>query len=145
MSTGTVARDLRANDNSQISALSQFCTSEEWSGDMSTGLLKIGPQAMAFHGLQSAECGLLNLVRCYEMADRKKILELFEQATTDSSSFCFSTTIQSGTRCRQPVFCIGESSGLEKKFSGTIYGVFVFPNFTLEPGQMAAGLVFTPH
>lgn len=112
--------------------LSQFCFSEAWSGDLSTGLLKLGTRAVAMHGLDSGECGLLNLVRRYDANDRSKLLELFEQATTHSSSFCFSTTIHNPLNGRrQPLFCIGESTGLERKYSGTIYGVFLFPHFAL--------------
>ena len=125
-------KDFRANDNSQASGLSQFCVSENWTGDMSTGLLKLGGRTVQIHGLKSGECGLLNLVRCYDTIDRNKILELFEQATTHASSFCFSTTICNARGNRQPVFCIGESSGLEKKFSGSIFGVFMFPRFAMD-------------
>lgn len=119
--------------------LSQFSFSEAWSGDLATGLLKLGERAVAMHGLDSGECGLLNLVRRYDPNDRAKLLELFEQATTHSSSFCFSTIIHNPLNGRrQPVFCIGESTGLERKYSGTIYGVFLFPHFTLNQDGLAA-------
>jgi hypothetical protein len=124
--------DFWANDNSQASALSQFCVSENWTGDMSTGLLKLGARTVQIHGLKNAECGLLNLVRCYDQIDRNKILEPFEQATTHASSFCFSTTISNARGHRQPVFCIGESSGLEMKLSGSIVGIFMFPRFAMD-------------
>lgn len=132
-----------ANDNDQLAFLSQFCASEAWSGDLASGLLKIGEKALAHHGLSNNECGLLNLIRCYETIDRNKILELFEQATTHSSSFCFSTTIHKSNGTRQPVFCVGESTGLEKKFSGSILGVFLFPHFELESGSITTGPVFS--
>ena len=133
------------NDSQSLSVLSQFCATETWSGDLSTGLLKVGERAMGYHRLDSPECGLLNLIRCYDPADRTKILELFEQATTHSSTFCFSTTI-TGTATNRPraIFCMGESSGLEKKFSGRILGVFLFPHFTLEPGHTLAGSIYAP-
>ncbi|WP_442966916.1 hypothetical protein [Rhizobium sp. C4] len=119
--------------------LSQFCVSEAWSGDLSTGLLKLGERAVSMHGLDSGECGLLNLVRRYDPNDRAKLLELFEQATTHSSSFCFSTIIHNPLNGRrQPLFCIGESTGLERKYSGTIYGVFLFPHFTLQQDAAVA-------
>lgn len=130
--------DLRANDNIQASALSHFCVSENWTGDMSTGLLKLGGRTVQIHGLRSGECGLLNLVRCYDTVDRNKILELFEQATTHASSFCFSTTISNVHGRRQPVFCVGESNGLEKKFSGSIFGVFMFPRFAMDLNPLFA-------
>jgi len=113
--------------------LQQFCASEGWSGDLSTGLFRLGEKAAAIHGLRDGECGLLNFVRCYDPADRNHVLELFEQAATSCSSFCFSTTIaleEHGQK--QPLFCIGESSGLEQRYSGTITGVFFFPRFLVE-------------
>lgn len=113
--------------------LEQFCVSESWSGDLSTGLFRLGEKAAAIHGLRDGECGLLNFVRCYDTADRNHVLELFEQAATTCSSFCFSTTIaleEAGQK--QPLFCIGESSGLEQRYSGTITGVFFFPRFLVD-------------
>ena len=56
----------------------------------------------------------------------------FEQAAASSSSFCFSTTIHLDGAPRQPVFCVGESTGLEEKYSGSIIGVFIFPRFQID-------------
>ncbi len=112
--------------------LSQFCFSEGWSGDLSNGLFRLGERAAAMHGLNEAECGLLNLVRCYDTTDRNHVLALFEQAATTSSSFCFSTTIILASGQKQPVFCVGESAGLEQRYSGSMLGVFFFPRFQLE-------------
>ena len=61
-----------------------------------------------------------------------RVLELFEQAAASSSSFCFSTTIHLDGAPRQPVFCVGESTGLEEKYAGTIIGVFIFPRFQID-------------
>ncbi|MCA1403635.1 hypothetical protein I6F26_03320 [Ensifer sp. IC3342] len=113
----------------------QFCVSEGWSGDLTTGLFVLGDKAAAIHGLRESECGLLNFVRCYDPADRNHVLELFEQAATTSSTFCFSTTIILETGQRQPLFCIGESSGLEERYSGSMLGVFFFPRFLIEGAQ----------
>jgi hypothetical protein len=121
--------------------LNQFCFSEGWSGDLSNGLFRLGESAAAMHGLHQPECGLLNLVRCYDSADRNHVLELFEQAATTSSSFCFSTTIIPASGQKQPVFCIGESSGLEQRYSGSMLGVFFFPRFQLE----TKGRIFSHH
>lgn len=112
--------------------LGQFCVSEGWSGDLSNGLFRIGDNAASLHGLQQRECGLLNLVRCYDQTDRNHVLELFEQAATTSSSFCYSTTIITASGNKQPVFCVGESSGLEQRYSGALQGMFFFPRFQLE-------------
>jgi hypothetical protein len=121
--------------------LSQFCFSEGWSGDLSNGLFRLGESAAAMHGLQQTECGLLNLVRCYDSADRNHVLALFEQAATTASSFCFSTTIILASGQKQPVFCIGESTGLEQRYSGALLGVFLFPRFQLE----AKGRILNHH
>lgn len=120
--------------DSDSNLLYQFSFSEGWAGDMSNGVIKLGERATALHGLDGPECGLLSMMRSYDPHDRAHILELFEQAATSSSTFCYSTTIVMGTGQRQPVFCIGESNGLEQKYSGSMIGVFVFPRFTLAPG-----------
>lgn len=133
--------DSFARGESGLEMLGQFCSSEGWSGDLSNGLFRLGESAAAMHGLNQAECGLLNLVRCYDSADRNHVLALFEQAATTSSSFCFSTTIVLSSGQKQPVFCIGESTGLEQRYSGSILGVFFFPRFQLE----ARRHVFTRH
>ncbi|CAN7226612.1 hypothetical protein LJR098_000763 [Rhizobium sp. LjRoot98] len=133
--------DSFARGESELDMLVQFCSSEGWSGDLSNGLFRLGENAAAMHGLNQAECGLLNLIRCYDSADRNHVLALFEQAATTSSSFCFSTTIILASGQKQPVFCIGESTGLEQRYSGSILGVFFFPRFQLE----ARRHVFTHH
>ncbi|SMD16657.1 hypothetical protein SAMN05880593_13020 [Rhizobium sp. RU36D] len=115
--------------------LSQLCISENWIGDLSNGVIRLGERAAALHGLDNSECGLLSMMRCYDPHDRAQILELFEQAATSSCSFCFSTTIVSRTAQRQPVFCIGESNGLEQRHSGSMVGIFVFPRFQLATGS----------
>lgn len=112
--------------------LGQFCFSEGWSADLSNGLFQLGEGAASLHGLRQSECGLLNLVRCYDNADRNHVLELFEQAATTSARFCFSTTIILASGHKQPVFCVGESNGLEQQYSGSLVGVFLFPRFQLD-------------
>lgn len=112
--------------------LNQFCFSDEWAGNLSSGLFRLGETAAAMHGLRQPDCGLLNLVRCYDSADRNHVFRLFEQAATTPSSFCFSTTIMLASGQKQPVFCIGESSGLAQRNSGAMLGVFFFPRFQLE-------------
>ncbi|MDI7864788.1 hypothetical protein MRS76_22935 [Rhizobiaceae bacterium n13] len=118
----------------QHDLLTQFCLSENWVADMSNGVINLGDRAARLHDLPAQECGLLSLIRSYEQQDRTRILELFEQAATTSSSFCFSTTIVRGSNHRQPLFCVGESTGLEQRFSGSMIGVFLFPRFQLDSG-----------
>jgi hypothetical protein len=130
--------DAPFTDDLQTSAsehdlLSQFCMSERWVGDLANGVIRLGARALALHGSLSAECGLLSLMRCYDPADRPHILELFEQASTVSSHFCYSTTVAVAGGHRQPVFCTGQSSGLEQKQAGSMVGIFIFPHFQLQP------------
>ncbi len=115
--------------------LSQFCASEAWTGNLNNGLLKLGDVATNMHGLKENECGLLALIRCYDPNDRHQLLHILEQATTKNSSFCYSTMIHIGKDIKRPVFCIGESSGLENHDMGKIHGVFIFPSFKLKSAQ----------
>lgn len=123
-------------DHSDNECLAQYCVTERWTGDLSNGLFQLGERASRLHGLDQRSCGLLNLVRCYTPQDRAHVLELFEQAATVSSSFCFSTTVEVAGAPRQPVMCVGESMGLEQRYAGAIVGVFIFPRFQLDnPGS----------
>ncbi len=115
--------------------VAQFSISEAWTGDLSSGMLRLGEWSAMLHGLSARECGLLSLIRCYDRKDRSHVLELFEQAATLCSSFCFSTTIIMPNGLRQPLFCMGESNGLEEKYSGSLVGVFLFPRFKLEDAR----------
>ncbi|WP_132551994.1 hypothetical protein [Rhizobium azibense] len=118
--------------------LAQFSVFEAWQGDFSSGMIRLGDWSSMLHGLSAHECGLLSLLRCYDPKDRGHIIALLEQATTVSSSFCFSTTIMMPNGLCQPVFCMGQSSGVEKKFSGSMAGVFIFPRFTQEGSNQTA-------
>lgn len=127
-----------AVDDNAIELLNRFSMAEGWVGDLANGVLRLGDCAKTLHGVEGPECGLLSMMRCYEVQDRAHILELFEQAATTSSSFCYSTTIHHGDGRRQPVFCIGESSGLEEPTAiGTMAGVFVFPRFKISAAALA--------
>jgi hypothetical protein len=107
--------------------ISKYCATESWTGDLSNGLFQIGRIGSYFHGLEEGECGLLTLLRCYEPNDRVSILELLENASAMPSSFCFSTYIIGGPGERQPLMCVGESTGFIENAQGTMQGVFVFP------------------
>lgn len=121
-----------APDNETLTA---YCVTERWSGDLSSGLFALGEKAAAVHGLPQRTCGLLGLIRCYRPQDHAHLLELFEQAASASSSFCFSTAIDLGGTPGQPVFCIGESTGLEQRYAGSITGVFILPRFPADPAS----------
>ncbi|HVK90994.1 MAG TPA: hypothetical protein VM468_06240 [Mycoplana sp.] len=117
--------------------LAQYCITERWTGDLSNGLFQLGDKAARMHGLEQRNCGLLNLVRRYDPLDRAHVLELFEQAATASSTFCFSTAIEINSTLRQPVFCVGESTGLEQRYAGSIVGLFIFPRFPFDQAGLA--------
>ncbi|MFF2320658.1 hypothetical protein ACFVTJ_06375 [Agrobacterium sp. NPDC058088] len=109
--------------------LSHFFISEEWSGELSSGVIRLGEHTSFMHGLPPGECGLLNLVRCYDRGDHARVLELFEKVSAEPSRFCFSTSVSILPAMRQPVICMGESSGFEDGQQGRISGLFLFPRF----------------
>ncbi|OOO20957.1 hypothetical protein [Agrobacterium pusense] len=109
--------------------LARFFISEEWSSELSSGVIRLGEHASFMHGLPPGECGLLSLVRCYDRADHARVLELFEQASSAPSRFCFSTGISMLPTLRQPVICMGESFNFEDGQPGRITGLFLFPRF----------------
>lgn len=128
--TRSPATILAPTDNEtgfDASVVGKYCASDEWSGNLANGLFLLGKLGEELHGLPSAECGLLTLLRCYDEADRVKILELLESASSSASSFCFSTHIISGPADGQPVLCIGHSSGFGDSHAGRMHGVFIFP------------------
>lgn len=99
---------------------------EEWTGDFNSGVLKLGIRTSMLHGLNSLECGLLAITRCYPHKDSASILEIFEKAAARASSFCYSSMIITNPLMKQPVFCMGHSTVTENQ-SGCIAGVFIFP------------------
>ena len=122
--------ELEAGFDSAV--LGKYCATDEWSGDLSNGLFRLGRLGEQLHGLSSPECGLLTLLRCYGEGDRIRILELLESASSSASSFCFSTHIVSGAAEGQPVLCIGHSTGFSEELDGRMHGVFIFPRMPLE-------------
>ena len=124
--------EIGADDEFDNAVLVKYCASDEWSGDLSNGLFQLGQLGEQLHGLQAAECGLLTLLRCYEDADRIRILELLESASASASSFCFSTHIIAGPAAGQPVLCVGHSSGFGDDNDGRMHGVFIFPRMPVE-------------
>lgn len=112
--------------------IGKFCATDEWSGDLSNGLFRLGQLSEQLHGLSGPECGLLTLLRCYGEGDRIRILELLEAASSSASSFCFSTHIVAGPAEDQPVLCIGHSTGFGDELDGRMHGVFIFPRIPLE-------------
>ena len=112
--------------------IAHFCQFEDWSADLATGVFRFGAKAREMHGLpDEGDCGLLNLIRCYEADDRRHVLELFETAAMGSSSFCYSTTVVHDDGTLRPLMCIGESVHYSDEGGGSITGLFIFPCFHL--------------
>jgi len=125
-------------DASHAATLSQFTVSEGWAGDLSNGVIKLGDRATVLHGLDGPECGLLSMMRCYEPHDRGHILELFEQAATSSSVFCYSTTYCDERQSSTAGLLQSDESrtGWEgRPRPAAVAGVFVFPRFQLAVGS----------
>lgn len=108
----------------------RFCFSESWTGDLASGLFRLGAISEELHGLGVAECGLLTLLRCYEATDRFNILEILENASSAATSFCFSTFIKAESGEMQPVICIGESSGFDGQAAAHMHGIFLYPRLS---------------
>ncbi|PWW01594.1 hypothetical protein DFR52_102257 [Hoeflea marina] len=118
--------------------LAHYCEFNSWTADLRTGIFNISDEARSHHGLSSDDnCGLLNLIRCYNPNDRHHILELFETASTSGSAFCFSTTVTRADGSQQPMMCVGESSNFADDGGGSMAGVFVFPRFRIPFAEQA--------
>lgn len=95
---------------------------EEWSAELATGILSLGPETAALHGVSVPSCGIMDLIRLYDSADLATVLQALEDAATSTSSFVFSTSIRPAPGLYRPVFCSGlsETDGT----TGTIRGTF---------------------
>lgn len=111
--------------------LEHFCRIEEWSADTETGQIQLGPISSKLHGVDMMNCGLSNIIACYEKKDQTSILQIFETVTSESTSFTYTTTLECEHGTQQPVFCIGESD-LDEKNDGFITGIFIFPYVPLD-------------
>ncbi len=106
--------------------LSHFFISEEWSGDLSSGVIKLGEHASFMHGLPQGECGLLSLIRCYDRGHHDRVLEIFEQASAAPSRFCFSTGLFTLPAMRQPLICMGDPRVSRSASKGAFRGSSCF-------------------
>lgn len=95
---------------------------EDWSAELATGILSLGPETAALHGVASASCGIMDIIRLYDVADLTKVLQVLEDAATNSTAFAYSTSIRPAPGLYRPVFCSGlsETDGM----TGTIRGTF---------------------
>jgi hypothetical protein len=95
---------------------------EEWSAELATGILSLGPETAALHGVTGPSCGIMDLIRLYDSADLTKVLQALEDAATSASTFVFSTSIRPAPDLYRPVFCSGRSE--TDGTTGTICGTF---------------------
>lgn len=104
---------------------------EEWSADLSTGLLRLGPETAVLHGVSGTRCGIMELVRLYDPADRQKVLLALEEAATISTAVSFAATIRPGPGLHRPVFCFGRSETADEK-GGIVRGTFAVARLCLD-------------
>jgi hypothetical protein len=105
---------------------------EEWHADLATGLLVLGPETTALHGMTTrSPCGIMDLIRLYDSADLSKVLQTLEDAATVSTTFTFATTLRPGPGLYRPVFCFGQSETADG-MGGTIHGTFAIARLCVE-------------
>ena len=111
---------------------------EEWSAELSTGLVWLGPETAALHGAAGTRCGIMDLLHLYDPADWQKVLLALEEAATISTTFNFATTIRPGPGLYRPVFCFGRSY-TEDGISGTIHATFAISRRCLTMAAASRG------
>ena len=116
----------RGADNQSSDDQFDYCVSEAFRGDLSTGSIVLGERTSAAHGLNTRSSGLLAITRVYSTHDRMRVLNIFEEACMRSTRFSFHTTILSDSGADIPILCTGETLVSTDGKSGLIKGVFVF-------------------
>lgn len=106
---------------------------EEWSAELSTGLVRLGPETAAMHGAAGIPCGIMDLIRLYDPVDWAKVLQALEDAATIATDFNFATTIRPGPGLYRPVFCFGRSE-LAEGTGGEIHGTFAVARLCVDMG-----------
>ena len=104
---------------------------EEWSAELSTGLVWLGPETAMLHGAAATRCGIMDLIQVYDPGDWQKVLLALEEAATIPTTFSFATTIRPGPGLYRPVFCVGRSETIDGT-SGIIQGTFAVARLCLE-------------
>ncbi|WDZ77335.1 hypothetical protein PWG15_02115 [Ensifer adhaerens] len=99
---------------------------EAWRCDLATGIFQLGQQTTALLGISAPSCGVIDLVRAYDRKDRPTVLNILEQASASSSSFCFTAMVHVPTLKAQ-LFCIGRSALGTPGGEDLLQGVFAFP------------------
>jgi hypothetical protein len=121
----SLVRNEASREEPDVSAMSTFCATEEWYGDLETGLLRVGMMTRQILDLQGgSEQGLLSLLQRFDPADHGEMIDEFERAASEPTRFSFATKVVGGSTPGQAVFCIGRSS--VRGSYGAIEGIFIF-------------------
>lgn len=104
---------------------------EEWSAELSTGLVWLGSETASLHGTTETRCGIMDLMCLYDPADWQRVLLALEEAATVSTTFSFATTLRPGPGLYRPVFCFGRSETADGT-GGIIEGTFAIARLCLE-------------
>jgi hypothetical protein len=110
-----------------------FFVCEAWSAELATGLLTLGPETGALHGVGRTRCGIMDLIRFYDPIDWHKVLQALEEAATISTALRFATTIRPAPGLHRPVFCFGQSDTVDGR-GGSIHGTFAVARLCVELG-----------
>lgn len=111
--------------------LEDFFVCEEWDAELGTGLISLGPQTAALHGIAATPCGIMDLVRLYDLGDRQRVLLALEEAATISTKFSYATTLRPSPGLFRPVFCFGQSETVDGT-AGVIHGTFAVARLCIE-------------
>lgn len=112
-------------------ALESAFVCEEWSAELSTGLVWLGPETAALHAVAGTRCGIMDLIQLYDPGDWQKVLLALEEAATIATTFSFVTAIRPGPGLYRPVFCFGRSETIDGT-GGIIQGTFAVARLCLE-------------
>lgn len=99
---------------------------EAWRCDLATGIFQLGQRTAGLLGIPAPSCGVIDLVRAYDRKDRPTVLNILEQATASSSSFCFTAMVRA-PMSKALLFCIGRSVLDTPDGKDLLQGVFAFP------------------
>lgn len=118
---------LAAHDNWMRSLDEGTYLMEAWRCDLATGIFQLGQQTAALLGTSTSSCGVIDLVRAYDRKDRPTVLNILEQATASSSSFCFTAMVRAPTSQAAQLLCIGQSVLDAPDGVDVLQGIFAFP------------------
>ncbi|OCP04824.1 MULTISPECIES: hypothetical protein [unclassified Ensifer] len=99
---------------------------EAWHCDLASGVFHLGRKTAHLLGVPALSCGIVDLVRAHDRKDRATILNILEQATASSASFCFTTVVHKPAPKTTQLFCVGRSVLDTPAGENSLQGVFAF-------------------